>query len=304
MSQRIITHGPRLGVVEGRVDVEVQQVFGGVLSDTQVPRRRPELVVLRSHRRGRLVEVLHLLAQVFIVGGVAVAVRVAIGVGVASVGVAGVGVRVLPLGLAAQLPPALLPLLLQELLLPLQLLLQLGPLLHLGRLGGPARVLDPLPLVLDLLVVVGLEAVPAVALAVVVQLEVLDVLVRHEVLTVVDGLHVAWPLHAFLLGVRRRSAVLACALEELGLDVALHPAAVPVLAARLLQVPRLLMAQRRRALVEVPRRVRDELRIVGVDHLACGGIDLGGRGTRGAGLLQLLLFPLVVHRLGRGVRHR
>mmetsp|Transcript_102792 Transcript_102792/g.265721 ORF Transcript_102792/g.265721 Transcript_102792/m.265721 type:complete len:335 (+) Transcript_102792:1036-2040(+) len=294
--QRVIAHGPRLGVIEGRVHVKVQQVLGRILSDTQVPRCRSQLVVLGGHGRCGLVEVLHLLTEVFIVRGITVAVRVTVRVGVAGVRVAGacIAVGLAALSLTTQLPSTLLPLLLEHFFLLFQPLLQLGPLLHLCRLLVAALILNPLPLILDVLIVFRLKAVPAVALAIVVQLKVIDVLIGHEVLAIVGGLHRTRPLDAVLLGMRCRTAILASALDELGLHITLGAAYVPILGALLLNVPRLMVLQRRLVLVEVPWRLRNELWIVRVDHLARRSIELGRGGTRRTRLLKSLLLLAVI----------
>mmetsp|Transcript_2352 Transcript_2352/g.4966 ORF Transcript_2352/g.4966 Transcript_2352/m.4966 type:complete len:235 (-) Transcript_2352:808-1512(-) len=83
MLQGIIAHGPRFGIVVSRVHIQVKEVFCGVLSDTQVPGRSPQFVVLGSHGGCGLVEVLHLLAQVLIIGGIGVTVGVGVRVGIA-----------------------------------------------------------------------------------------------------------------------------------------------------------------------------------------------------------------------------
>mmetsp|Transcript_9521 Transcript_9521/g.22542 ORF Transcript_9521/g.22542 Transcript_9521/m.22542 type:complete len:215 (-) Transcript_9521:476-1120(-) len=170
VGQRILSHGPGLRIVVGRVHVQVQEVLGSVFPDSQIPRRGPQLVVLRSNGRGRFVEVLKLLAQVLVVGSLAVAVGIGVCVGISRVGVSSVCVIVVSsFCLPTQLSPSLLSLLLQQLLLSFQPLFQLRALFHLGGFHAPSLSFDPLPLLDDLLVVVCLEAVPAVALAVVVQ---------------------------------------------------------------------------------------------------------------------------------------
>mmetsp|Transcript_46207 Transcript_46207/g.95526 ORF Transcript_46207/g.95526 Transcript_46207/m.95526 type:complete len:215 (+) Transcript_46207:804-1448(+) len=170
VSERILSHGPGLRIVVGGVHVQVQKVLGSVFPDSQIPGRGPQLVVLCCNGRGRFVEVLELLAQVLVVGSLAVAVGIGVCVRISGVRVSGVCVIVVSsFCLSTQLSPSLFALLLQQLLLSFQALFQLRALFHLRGFHAPSLSFDPLPLLDDLLVVVCLEAVPAVALAVVVQ---------------------------------------------------------------------------------------------------------------------------------------
>mmetsp|Transcript_11304 Transcript_11304/g.30200 ORF Transcript_11304/g.30200 Transcript_11304/m.30200 type:complete len:388 (-) Transcript_11304:1-1164(-) len=301
--ERVVAHGPGFRIVECRVHVQVQEILSGVFADTEVSRRSSQLVVFRGHRRRGLVEILHLLAQVLVVRGVAVAIRVGVGVAVAPrVGISSVCARSPALRLAPELPSTLLPLLFEDPLLGLQPLPELRSFLHFRGLDFSTLRLDRLPFVDHFLVILGLEAVPPVPLALIVELDFFDVLVGHQILPIEFRTHLAGALHAIYLLVCRRTTIFAGALDELRFHVVLGPALVPILAARRLQVPGLLMGQGRLALVQVPRRLRDELRVVGVDHLSCGSIQFGCRCTRSTGLLQLLL-PFRVIARSEAVRH-
>ena len=93
-------------------------------------------------------------------------------------------------------------------------------------------------------------------------------LVRCDVFVSLVGTHFTRPLHAILLLVRHRAAVLARPLAELSGLVGFNAALVPIVAPLLAGTKRFLMLQTRFVVVEIPRRRSHELGNVGVDLVA------------------------------------
>mmetsp|Transcript_32013 Transcript_32013/g.69066 ORF Transcript_32013/g.69066 Transcript_32013/m.69066 type:complete len:342 (+) Transcript_32013:814-1839(+) len=300
--QGILTHRPGFGIVVGGVHVQVQQVLSRVFSYSEVPGGGAELIILRRHRRGGLVKVLELLAQVLIVRSLAVAVGVRVGVRVARVRIARVCVILLSFSLPPKLSSALLAFLLQQPFLCLQTLLQFGSFLHLCGLHSATLRLHPLPVLDDLLVIIGLKTVPTIPFAVVVQIQLHDVLVWHEILTILLGRDGSRALHTVLLGVSGGTAIFTGTLDELGLHITLGTSNVPVPGAHRLGIPGLVMLQGRLVLVQIPRRLCDELWVVRVDHLPCELICLRCGRARSSRLLQGLLL-LGIFTGGEAIRH-
>ena len=85
------------------------------------------------------------------------------------------------------------------------------------------------PVVDGLLIHVGVVAIPAVPLAFIVQVDLVNRLILHDVLPCVLRQHLSRPLHAVLLLVSHGTAVLTSTLAELGYHLAavLLPSPVP-----------------------------------------------------------------------------
>ena len=235
--RRILAHRARLWVVVRRIHIQVAQIFRRVFAKTQVTHRAGSAPSGRAHRafdvckpRRRLIRNLRVVVVV-VVGARIVRIRVAR--------------RVVLLFIR---PPKR----------AFQLFLLGQFLLHRVRRLVSLHHLD---------VIIHIESVIPIALTLKPKLQLrLHVLVRRDVLLRLARASRARPLHAILLLVRHRSAILARPLTKFRRLRRRHASLVP-LRALFGFFRRLLMFQSRPVLLQVPRRRRHELRNVRVDRV-------------------------------------
>mmetsp|Transcript_9499 Transcript_9499/g.12886 ORF Transcript_9499/g.12886 Transcript_9499/m.12886 type:complete len:311 (-) Transcript_9499:111-1043(-) len=228
VGRRVFTHGPGLGVVMRRRHVKVTQVFGRVLTDTQVSDCSRGASTRGPDSLGHFTKVSHVLFCYLLI--------------VLLLSLVFVRVAVLSLFLARML------LLFAEFLLKLLLLLQLG--LELLHLLKPVH---------DLGVLAGVVPVPAVPLTLKVQLDGGNLVVRSDVHSGPTSALLAGSLQAVIAFVCHRPTIFAGSFSELVRLEHFGSAVVPLLGRRFLRVPVLLMLQPRMVTVQIPRRGRHVL---------------------------------------------
>jgi hypothetical protein len=156
----------------------------------------------------------------------------------------------------------------------------------------------------DLLVLLRIVSIPSITLALIVQVNILDNLIRSYVLSSPLGALLAWSFGTKLGRVCHGTTILTGTFAEFGgsrpLELAsIIPGTHTVVGVSLLvlfECVILLMLQAWVGRVQIPRGLFNILGDMGVDVFSFL-IDLWGKGTRLTGLLQLLLFLPLVSRL-------